>query len=107
MAVLGSLLTVTLRWLHDTLGSVSFSTSLFQLKTPLVGVDNNIVDIYISVVARPAVIKTLIAIIAICAVTYAMKVTGYSLKLGINKLGVLEISYRPVLILSTIALLVV
>ena len=107
LAVLGSLLTVTLRWLHDTLGSVSFSTALFQLKTPLVGVDNNIVDIYISVVARPAVIKTLIAIIAICAVTYAMKVTGYSLKLGINKLGVLEISYRPVLILSTIALLIV
>ena len=46
LAVLGSLLTVTLRWLHDTLGSVSFSTALFQLKTPLVGVDNNIVDIY-------------------------------------------------------------
>ena len=77
LAVLGSLLTVTLRWLHDTLGSVSFSTALFQLKTPLVGVDNNIVDIYISVVARPAVIKTLIAIIAICAVTYAMKVCSY------------------------------
>ena len=106
-AVLGSLLTVTLRWLNDTLGSVSFSTALFQLKTPMVGVDNNIVDLYISVVAMPAIIKTLIGIFAICALTYAMKVTGYSLKLGINKLGVLDITYRPVLIIGTLGLLFV
>lgn len=107
LAILGSLLTVTLRWLNDTLGSVSFSTALFQLKTPMVGVDNNIVDMYVKVIGMPAVIKTLIAIIALCALTYAMKVTGYSLKLGINKLGSINITYRPVLIAGTLGLLAV
>lgn len=107
LAVFGTLLTVTLRWLSDTIGSVSFSTALFQLKTPMVGVDNNIVDIYIKVVALPAVLKTVLAVFVICAVTYAMKVTGYSLKLGISRLGTLNITHRPVVMLSTIALLVV
>ena len=107
LAILGSLLTVTLRWLNDTLGSVSLSTALFQLKTPMVGVDNNIVDMYIKVIGMPAVIKTLIGIFLLCALTYAMKSTGYSLKLGISKLGVLDITYRPVLVFGTLCLLVV
>lgn len=106
LSILGSLLMVSLKWLKETWGPVSFSTALFQIKTPMVGVDSNIVETYVKDIAMPAVLIPLLGIIILCLVTKAMKTTGYSLKVGINKLGILDITYRPIVVIGTIGLLI-
>ena len=108
LSLFGILLTVSLEWLKTTWGPVSFSTALFQLKTPMVGVDTNVVRTYVTEIAMPAVLKTLGAIILLCVIAEAMKVTGYSLKLGAGrKCRPLDITYRPVLAVGTVAILII
>lgn len=103
--ILGSLLTTSLSWLKTTWGPVSFSTALFQLKTPLVGVDSNLVNTYIYDIALPAVLTVAGAAAALSLLTYLMKITGYSFKLILGGRCIADIKYRPVLITGTVVLL--
>lgn len=105
LAVLGLVLTASLEWLHSTWGPVSFSTALFQLKTPMVGVDNNLVDAYINYIAMPAVKNAVLAIIVFSFLTYVMKKTSYSVKLSVGRSRVFNITYRPVAVFGTLGLL--
>ena len=105
LSLLGILLTVSLNWMHMKWGPVSFSTALFQLKTPMVGVDNNLVNTYINDIALPALLDVLLGIVILCVITHAMKVTGYSLQLHFGKM-ILNITYKPIIVIGTVGLLI-
>ena len=105
LSVFGILLCASLEWMHEKWGPVDFSTALFQLKTPMAGVDTNLVDTYINDIAVPAVTRALVGILLLCILTHLMKVTGYAVRIGIFKREI-TIRYTPILIAGTIGILV-
>lgn len=55
LAIFGRLLDESLIWLRDAWGGVSFRTALFQLSTPMEGVNTDAVDQYIEAAVKPTV----------------------------------------------------
>lgn len=58
LSFLGNLLIKSLIWMETEWDGVDFSTVMFQMRTPLAGVNSNVVKDYIMTVALPALIET-------------------------------------------------
>ena len=56
IAVTGRLLFESLKWLRDAWGDVSFTTAVFQMQTPMIGVDSNIVNEYVEAAVVPTIL---------------------------------------------------
>lgn len=72
-------------WLKNAWGGVDFSTAIFQLRTPLAGVNNNVLFQYVIQVLIPALVIAAIFIGCIVIVSEYLRVDSWELKIQVEK----------------------
>ena len=84
-AVFGRLLGKSLQWLHEAWSDVSFTTALFQMKTPLAGVNTDEVDEYIRAAVVPTILLCGIPLTVNLFIAIFLKVRHLSIPIATRK----------------------
>ncbi len=84
-AVFGRLLGKSLQWLSEAWNDVSFTTALFQIKTPMAGVNSGEVEEYIRAAVVPTILLCGIPLTVNLFIAIFLKVKNYSIPIATRK----------------------